>query len=1039
MNFKKINSITGWIVFVIASAVYLLTIEPTTSFWDCGEFITSAFKLQVGHPPGAPFFMLVGRIFTMFAGGNLEKVAITMNIFSALCSSFTILLLFWTITHLGRKITGIAMENFTPVQTISIIGSGVVGALAYTFSDSFWFSAVEAEVYACSSLFTALVFWAVLRWEDEADKRYANRWLILIAYLMGLSIGVHLLNLLAIPAIGLVIYHRKYQNNITLKGAVYALLASSAVLLVILYGIIPGVIHVAIWFELFFVKNMGLPIGIGIWLYAALAIGGIVYGLWYSIKNNKKVLNMALLSVTVILIGYSSYAAIVIRASAMPPMNQNNPQNVFNLQYYLNREQYGNRPLFTGPYFNSQLISVKDGSTMYAVKDGEYVEVGNRFDYEYRDGQTTIFPRMYSREGLHIAGYKEWAQIPERQPEDRLPSFGQNLRFFFSYQVGFMYMRYFMWNFVGRQNDIQGYGCPLKGNWISGIKTLDEARLGPQDLPDSMKNKGRNTYYFLPLILGIVGLLFQWQRNRPDFWVTMMLFFMTGLAIVIYLNQTPFQPRERDYAYAGSFYAFAIWIGLGVMAIIEAIPEKMRNKYLSIAVSVIMLLLVPGIMATENWDDHNRSGRYTARDFAFNYLNTCEPDAIIFTNGDNDTFPLWYAQEVEGVGTDIRVTNLSYIAADWYIEQMTRRKYESKPLPISFERSQYITGKRDQLPISELDMLRGDYTELRSVMSFIRSDEPHTKGVMFREGFVPARQLQTQNREMSLSHYIDDLSDFVPATNLKITVDKEKVLATGTVPQKDSALIVDEIRWILRGMGRGQNDFINKNSMMVLDILANNDWERPVYFATTVSHDNFLNMTDYFRLDGMGYRFVPIIHESGTMEVGSINTDILYDRMMNRFRWGNVSDPRVYIDETNARLLLQFRINFGRLADALINENKKDSAIIALDRAYEVIPAYQLPLSSFDIFHVEHYYRAGAIEKGNALAEIIFETAREEKNYFMSFPRRFFDSISRELRSRNTMLLYLCDITREYDDELFEKFKNQLIVSYPQEQWAERL
>ncbi len=1024
MNFKKINSIAGWVVCAIASTVYLLTIEPTASFWDCGEFISTAYKLEVGHPPGAPLFMLVAHIFTMFAGGNVELVAKMVNIFSALCSGFTIMLLFWTITHLGRKMAATAMENFTPVQTISIIGSGVIGALAYTFSDTFWFSAVEGEVYACSSLFTALVFWAVLRWEDEADQRYANRWLILIAYLMGLSIGVHLLNLLAIPAIGLVMYHRKYQNQITPKGTIYALLISSAVLLVILYGIVPGVIQLAVWFELLFVKNMGLPMHTGLYLYAILLVGGIVYGLWYSIKHKKQILNASLLAVTVIIIGYGSYAALIIRSAAEPPMDQNNPQNLFNLQYYLNREQYGDRPLFSGPYYNSQPVDIKEGKTLYAVKDGKYVEVGQKSDYIYKDGQTTIFPRMYSTD--HVDSYKDWSGIPERQSPNKIPTFGQNLRFFFSYQLGFMYGRYFMWNFVGRQNDIQGSGNPVNGNWISGITPIDEARLGPQDMPDSLKNRAHNTYFFLPLLLGLVGMLFQWQRNRPDFWVTMMLFFMTGIAIVIYLNQTPNQPRERDYAYAGSFYAFAIWIGLGVMGIIETIPEKMRNKYLAIAVSVVLLLLVPGIMAQQNWDDHDRSGRYTARDFAYNYLVTCEPNSIIFTNGDNDTFPLWYAQEVEGVGTDIRVVNLSYLAADWYIEQMSRAAYTSKPLPFSLRPDQYMQGTRDRLFIKELDQFKDEYVELKKVMNFVRSDDVAAKGLMASDGFAWSGELKGDFRA---SQYADQLTNFIPAKNLKITVDKEKVLANGTVPLKDSALVVPEIRWTLKGEKGG---VIYKNSMMVLDILANNNWERPVYFAVTVSPENYLNLTEYFQMDGLAYRFVPL----KTSQTGGIDADKLYDKMMNQFRWGNISDPKVYVDETNSRLLSHFRGSiFARLAGALIAEGKKDSAVMALDRAYEAIPTYQLPLGYGDLSLLEQYYRAGAKEKGSALAEAMFKVTSEEMDYYLSFPKTFSNGIKGELQNRKYVMFHLCDITRQFDRNLFETYKTHWDILFPNERW----
>ena len=1033
-DFKKVNSITGWAVCAIATTVYMLTIEPTTSFWDCGEFISAAYKLQVGHPPGAPFYMLVARIFTFLAGNNSDLVPYFVNAFSALCSGFTILLLFWTITHLGRKITGVAAEKFTDVQSISIIGSGVVGALAYTFSDTFWFSAVEAEVYAFSSLFTALVFWAVLRWEDEADQKYANRWLIFIAYMMGLSIGVHLLNLLAIPAIGLVIYHRKYQNNITVKGAIYALLASAGVLFVILYVIVPGVVQGAISIELFFVKRLGLPLTSGVWTYAVLFVGAVLFGLWYSIKNNKRTLNTVLLAFTVIIIGFSSYAATVIRSSAKPPMNQNNPQNIFNLQYYLNREQYGSHPLFTGPYFNSPIIDFKEGRMQYVVKDGQYVEIGERIDYTYRPGSTTIFPRMYSRQPEHIAEYKIWANIPERQPNDRKPTFGQNLRFFFNYQISHMYVRYFMWNFAGRQNDIQGRGGPLHGNWISGIKVLDEARLGPQDLPESMQNRAQNKYYFLPLLLGLVGMAFQWQRNKPDFWVVMMLFFMTGIAIVLYLNQTPLQPRERDYAYAGSFYAFAIWIGLGVMAIIETIPEKFRKGSLAALISAILLLIVPVNMASENWDDHDRSLRRTALDFAYNYLVSCAPNAIIFTNGDNDTFPLWYLQEVKGIRTDVRVCNLSYLAADWYIEQMTRAAYESAPLPISFARNQYLTGTRDVLYINELEQLRGNFTDLRQVMDFVRSDDHLSKGVWMgsQDGFVWTGNMRDG---IPMSQIAEHLNDFLPARSFSIPVDREQVLANGTVALKDSALIVDAVRWTLRGEGSGNNERIHKNSMMVLDMLANNNWERPVYFAVTVATENFLNLTDFFQMDGMAYRFVPI----RSSQSGGIDAEILYDKMMNEFRWGNVSDPRVYICETNSRLLSLKRSNFAQLANALIAVNKNDSAVLSLDRAFEVIPTHQLSYGIMDLSLLEQYYRAGAKEKGGIMAEELFEVISDEMDYLLSFPRHFAGSIRSDLQRREVMLYHLCRITRQHDPELFEKYRPYWNMLFPGEPFNETM
>ncbi|MDR0713784.1 MAG: DUF2723 domain-containing protein [Bacteroidales bacterium] len=1032
MNFKKINSITGWCVFAIASVTYLLTIEPTASFWDCGEFISTSYKLEVGHPPGAPFFMLVTRLFTLLAGSNVELVAMMINGFSALCSGFTILLLFWTITHLGRRITGRTMQDLTPVQSLSVIGAGVVGALAYTFSDTFWFSAVEGEVYAFSSLFTALVFWAILRWEDEADQRYATRWLVLIAYLMGLSIGVHLLNLLAIPAIGLVIYHRKYP--VTTKGTLIALLLSAAVLLVILYVIVPGVIQVAAWFELLLVKNFGLPMNTGVIAYAVLLTGGIIGGLYYSLKHKKIVLNNIILYLTMILIGYSSYAATIIRSSVEPPMDQNNPQNLFTLQYYLNRVQYGDRPLITGPYYNSPPVDVKEGQMLYAKKGDRYVEMGNKQDYVYADNTTTIFPRMFSREPQHVRVYEEWGKIKGRKVKInrdetvQLPTFGENLRFFFSYQLGWMYFRYFLWNFVGRQNDIQGHGGPLYGNWLSGINSIDESRLGPQDLPKTLHNRGRNTYYFLPLLLGLAGMGFQYQRDRNNFRVAMMLFFMTGIAIVIYLNQTPIQPRERDYAYAGSFYAFAIWIGLGVMAVVQAIPQKMRSAAAAALVSLLLLLLVPGIMAKENWDDHDRSGRYTARDFAYNYLMSCDPNAIIFTNGDNDTFPLWYAQEVEGIREDIRVVNLSYLAADWYIDQMMRKAYDSDPLPSSLTPDQYASGVRDVLYVD--DLFNGQHLELKEVMDFVRNEDVKSKGVVASDGFLWSGKLGAEIRRVQK----DQWSDFIPAKNLKITVDKKKVLANGTVAPKDSALIVPTIEWTLKGEKTGKTERIYKNSMMVLDILANNNWERPVYFAITVPSDSYLNLSDYFQMDGLAYRLTPIKTPS-SYETGRIDADKLYDKMMNRFRWGNIGDSTVYLEENSIRLLTRFRSNFIQLAAALIAEGKKDSAITVVDRAFEVIPTYQLPFNYSDVMFVEQYYAAGATEKGNQLAKTIFAAAQQELRYYLSFPQEFQASrdISQEIRFRSYMIDMIPNLAKAYQQEqLAEELSQQAKENFPQ-------
>ncbi|HEX3008614.1 MAG TPA: DUF2723 domain-containing protein, partial [Bacteroidales bacterium] len=962
-NYKKINIIAGWIVFAISAAVYILTIEPTASFWDCGEFIATSLKLQVGHPPGAPLFMILGRLFTMFAGGNTEIIPMTVNIMSALASAFTILFLFWTLTHLARKIV-VKNNEITLGNTIAIIGAATVGSLAYTFSDSFWFSAVEGEVYASSSLFTAVVFWAILKWENVANEKYSNRWLILIAYLMGLSIGVHLLNLLTIPAIVLVYYFKKF--NATPKGTFLALIISALILGTIMYVIIPGVFVVASKFELLFVNSFGLGYNSGVIFYGALLLGLVIWSLYYTYKHGKVVANTIILGVTVILIGYSSYGMIVIRSNANPPLNENDPSNLFSLLSYLNREQYGDRPLLSGPVYNAPIIDSEQGKPNYVRKDGKYVITSYKPEYVYDSRFVMPFPRMYSRENLHVNAYKEWGnvkgkrvQIQNEKDEPQtviVPTFGENLTFFFRYQVGFMYWRYFMWNFSGRQNDIQGHGSPLKGNWITGIPFVDEALVGPQDkMPTTMKdNWSRNRYYMLPFILGMIGLFFQLNKHKKDFVLVMMLFIMTGLAIVVYLNQTPYQPRERDYAYAGSFYAFAIWIGLGVLALIDMIPKALSYTTRAGLASIVALFAVPVLMASENWDDHDRSGRFTARDFAYNYLNSCDKNAIIFTNGDNDTFPLWYLQEVENVRTDVRVVNLSYLGADWYIEQMQRKAYESDPLPFSMTKDKYVTGNRDIVYV--VDRV-GDYLPLKDAMDFVGSDLDETKTLP-----------NTRERV-----------DYIPARKLIIPVDSALVLKNGTVTKKQANKIEKDIRFELN------KNALYKNDMMVLDLLANNNWKRPVYFAITVSDENYMNLQDYFRLDGLAYRIVPIKTKRTDSQPGGVDTDILYNNLINKFKWGGVPDPKVYLDENNLRMLSNFRNNFSRLAEELINEGKKDSAIKVLDKCMEIMPQNRVPFNYFIVPIIEQYYRAGEANKANKLVTAFFNSTQEDLRYYFSF------------------------------------------------------
>jgi len=968
-NFKQLNIIVGWLTFLVAAITYLLTIEPTASFWDCGEFITTSFKLEVGHPPGAPFFMIMGRLFNLFAIDNAH-IAVMVNSMSALASAFTILFLFWTITHLAKKLVK-ADGEYTSGQLIAILGSGVVGALAYTFSDTFWFSAVEGEVYASSSLFTAMVFWAILKWENEADEPRANRWIILIAYLMGLSIGVHLLNLLAIPAIVFVYYFRKYK--VTRNGILISSALSILILGVVMYVIIPGVVTVATWFELMFVNGMGLPFNTGVVIYALLLIGGLVYGIIYTIQKKLILWNTVILSILVIIIGYSSFAMIVIRSSANPPMDQNNPDNVFALLGYLNREQYGDRPLFYGQYYNTPLDKYVDDKPYYIQKGGKYVVADMRQKPLFDSNLSTIFPRMYSREAEHIEAYKQWANIKGRSVqvtgEDgeaktiQIPTFGENLKFFFRYQVNQMYFRYFMWNFSGRQSDIQSQGDIMNGNWITGINFLDSQRLGDQNnLPQEYRsNKAKNKYYLLPLILGILGIVFMYNRGvdgRKDLWTVFLLFFMTGLAIVIYLNQSPLQPRERDYAYAGSFYAFTIWIGIGVLALYEGLKKYVPDTMSAGVASGLALLLVPVLMGAENWDDHDRSNRYTCRDFGYNYLNTCAPNAVIFTNGDNDTFPLWYNQETEGVRTDVRVCNLSYFQTDWYVDQMKSKAYNSAPLPISFTHDLYVQGKRDVIYLMEDPRLKGS-VELKKALDFVRDEDKRTK------------------LEQA------DNAAYIPSKKLYLVVDKAAVIRNKAVDPEDYDKIVDTIKIDL-----SSKHYITKDELMTLDMIANNNWERPIYFAITIGRDKYMNLQDYFQHEGFADRLVPIKTPSdGGINFGRVNTRLMYKNVMENFKWGNMNNPKVYIDENNSRMMMNIRSTFNRLAEALVAEGQNEKAIKVLDRCIELIPHQIVPYNYFSMLMAETYFKAGQTEKGKDIVNTIMTDYKEQLDYFFKLDR----------------------------------------------------
>ena len=1065
-NYKLVNNVFGWLVFLIAAIVYLMTVEPTASFWDCGEFIASAHKLEVGHPPGNPIFMMVANLFSQLAS-DASQIPLMINCMSSICSALTILFLFWTITHLVRRITLKDKESPSLAQMAIIIGSGLVGSLAYTFSDTFWFSATEAEVYAFSSMMTALVFWLILKWEDVADQPHADRWLVLIAYLMGISIAVHLLNLLCIPAIVLVYYFRKKENS-TLKGALLALLLSFGILAAILYGLVQGLVEVAGLFELLFVNVFGMPYNSGVVVYIITVAGVMLWGIWETMREKKNsllikisfilaivllgipfvgsgywigaliiaalsafvflykkinvsVLNTILVSLFVITIGYSSYALIMIRSAANTPMDQNSPEDIFTLRSYLSREQYGDVPLIYGKTYASEIKRVPSGQycvydetvgepiwTRVAKKDDSekdrYFVSGHKTRLKMVDELNMLFPRMHSDEERHVNAYKDWVNIKGKkvsyddcggQRMVVMPTFGENLKFFFSYQVNFMYWRYFMWNFSGRQNDIQGHGEVHNGNWITGIKFIDEKLVGPQDdLPDDIiNNKGHNKYYMLPLLLGILGILFQaysGKRGIEGFWAVFLLFFMTGLAVVLYLNQPPIQPRERDYAYVGSFYAFAIWIGIGVAGVAKGLNKYCKLSLLpSALVATILCLIVPTIMASENWDDHDRSNRYASRDFGYNYLTSCAPNSIIFTNGDNDTFPLWYAQEVEGYRTDVRVCNLSYLQTDWYIDQMKRQAYESDPLPITWKRSEYIADKRNVAYFKEFTT---NPVELSLALDWVKSDD-----VRFKEKIGKR------------------LVDLIPSYTLFIPIDSAAVMRSGLVKPENAD-------WIETAMMLNYNKLSErkpaktaflKNELMVLEMvktIAAEGWTRPIYYAATVPDDLYVRMDDYFSQEGIVHRIVPY---NTTMLDQSVNTKVMFDNMMNKYKWGNIQDPKVYQDENMIRMSGHFRMLFSRLAHSLAAEGKPEEAEQALNRSQEVIPHATVPYTSNALGMASAYLAIGNQDKAVEVYTIILKRSVKAMEWFNRLNPEDFKRTGTEIMSHLAIMHEIMSVSPE--------------------------
>ncbi|MCI7069415.1 MAG: DUF2723 domain-containing protein [Bacteroides pyogenes] len=1162
-QYRTVNNLMGWLTFIIAATVYCLTIEPTASFWDCPEFITTGYKLEVGHPPGAPFFMLVANLFSQFAS-DVTTVAKMVNYMSALMSAACILFLFWSITHLVRKLVITDENHITSGQLITIMGSGLVGALVYTFSDTFWFSAVEAEVYAFSSLFTAIVFWLILKWEDVADEPHSDRWIILIAYLTGLSIGVHLLNLLCLPAIVLVYYYKKTPNA-TAKGSLIALLGSGVLVAAVLYGIVPGIVKVGGWFELLFVNGLGMPFNTGVVVYIIVLAAALIWGVYesYTEKNKTRMavsfvltiallgipfyghgtssvligilviaalgfylapkmqqkmkekarisartLNTALLCTMMIVIGYSSYALIVIRSTANTPMDQNSPEDIFTLGEYLGREQYGTRPLFYGPAFSSKVaLDVKDGycvprqtekASKYIRKEktspdekDSYMELTGRVEYQY--AQNMLFPRMYS--SSHAALYKQWVDIKGkdvaydecgRNIMVNIPTQWENIKFFFTYQLNFMYWRYFMWNFAGRQNDIQGSGEIEHGNWITGISFIDKMLVGDQELlPKELKeNKGRNVFYCLPLLLGLIGLFWQAyrsQRGIQQFWVVFFLFFMTGIAIVLYLNQTPAQPRERDYAYAGSFYAFSIWIGMGVAGLIqwcsrlkpqkrlidgateeeaekirktleakratfitkeeeEELEDKLASLYETyipfnptpaVAGLVSLLcLLVPIQMAGQTWDDHDRSGRYVARDFGQNYLMTLQEkgNPIIYTNGDNDTFPLWYNQEVEGFRTDARTCNLSYLQTDWYIDQMKRPAYDSPSLPITWERTEYVEGQNEYIPIRP---------EVRKHI-----DEMYAQAENALKGGNPEAMNELKNQFGENPYELKNILKYwvrsdkeglrvIPTDSIVVKIDKEAVRRSGMkIPAALGDSIPDYMTISLKDSNGKPKRALYKSELMMLEMLANANWERPIYMAITVAVENQLGMNKHFIQEGLAYRFTPF----DTDKLGEkIDSEKMYDNLMNKFKFGGIDKPGIYIDENLMRMCYTHRRIFSQLVSQLVKEGEKEKALKALDYAEKKIPAYNVPYDwangAFQM--AEAYYQLRQKEKADKIMDELANKSLEYMIWYLSMSDAQLAIAGENFVYNASLLDAYIRLLQKYDsEELAKHYSMQLDTLY---------
>ncbi|WP_241788780.1 glycosyltransferase family 117 protein [Sphingobacterium rhinopitheci] len=1002
MNYNKINNLLGWFCAILATLVYVVTAEKTTSWWDCGEFIASAYKMQIVHQPGAPLFLMVQNVFSNLALGDATRIAYWMNIGSAVCSGLTILFLFWTITALGRKIFIGNADLSAPLNendVLKVMGAGLVGALAYAFTDTFWFSAVESEVYAMSSLCTAIVFWAILKWEVRADEEGGDRWLILIAYVMGLSIGVHLLNLLVIPAIALVVYFRR-AKDVTTKGVIQSLLVGVIILALILWGVIQYLIKFAAFTDLFFVNTLGLGFGTGVTFFALLVVGGLVFGIWYSIKKVKPILNIALISLGFIIFGYSSFAMILIRAKANPTLNNSDPDNVFTFLSYLNREQYGDEPLFKGKYFDAKPIDVFDKGNVYRKDKDKYVVAKKKSDYVYE--RETIFPRIYSDKGDHPNFYRQYLGLGPNES----PTFADNLKFFFGYQIGHMYGRYFMWNFAGRQNDIQGQGSPFEGNWISGIKPIDNVMYGGQyDLPaGELDNPARNVYFFLPLALGLIGAYWHFGKNQRDAGVVFLLFFFTGLAIVLYLNQSPQQPRERDYAYAGSFYAFSIWVGIGVLAIADFLAKKIKAKTASMVAIAAGVLGGPVILAAQNWDDHDRSEKFLARDMAKNYLESCEPNAILFSYGDNDTYPLWYVQEVEGFRKDVRVVNLSLLSSDWYMRQMSDKVNDADALPINIDPEKFKDGVRDVIYYQDFQI--PGYVDADDLLTIMLSDDKNNMA-----------QLQS-----------GDWTNLLPTKNMQLAVDKNAVIANKVVPKEWENAIVDTMKWTY------SMNYVSRAELSLLAILVNNNWKRPVYFTTTTPETNYIGLDKYLVSEGFALKLMPIDRSIliADEEEQLMNVNSIYNNIINKYTWGNLSKSK-YLDPDSYRYISLYVSGiFGETAQNLLQQGKKEEARKVVNNAYDNMPKRTLQMSepmSYVIL-VDAMYKAGEAAKAREVSLRNLEYIKQYMKYYSSAKDQASLSNERNVRMALIGLQRYKMLADEYKDKDVQKVADELLNTY---------